>query len=182
MAFLLVLALLTAPDGWRKETFAFPLRFAPEIAYEGTEHVRFAPGWEQFGGEEGFSYVILWDLKAKPVTVEDLEEHLETYFNGLMSNVSRGRKLEGEPRKASVAAHPMLPVPGWTLAYGGDVRTGNAFAKNEPLVLRTEVTQRDCGDGRMQIFFAFSPTDRASPVWTKLREIRKATTCEKAPS
>ena len=55
----------------------------------------------------------------------------------------------------------MLPVAGWTIAYGGDVRTGNAFSKNEPLVLRTAVTQRERGDGRMQIFFAFSPPDRA---------------------
>lgn len=175
---LLALAILTAPDGWRKESFQFPLAFAPAIAYEGTEHVRFSPGWERFDSDEGFSYVFLWDVKAKPVAPEDIEDHLEAYFNGLMSNVSRGRKLANEPPKASVAVHPMTSVPGWSQAYGAEVRTGNAFSKNEPLLLYSEITQRDCGAGRMQIFFAMSKAPRARPSWESLRAIRTATPCE----
>ena len=33
-------AQVAAPDNWRKESFTFPLQFAPTIPYEGTEHVR----------------------------------------------------------------------------------------------------------------------------------------------
>ena len=43
-AFLLAAVLLPAPDEWRKETFKFPLQFAPGIPYEGLENVRFSPG------------------------------------------------------------------------------------------------------------------------------------------
>jgi hypothetical protein len=175
---LLALAILAAPEGWRKESFTFPLGFAPSIAYEGTEHVRFAPGWERFDTDEGFSYVYVWDVKAKPVTPEDIEDHLEAYFNGLMSNVSRGRKLENAPPKAAAAVHPMTAVPGWTQAYGAELRTGNAFSKNEPLLLYGEVTQRNCGAERMQIFFAMSKSPRDRPIWEGLRAIRTATPCE----
>lgn len=175
---LALVGILSAPDDWRKESFPFPLAFAPAIAYEGTEHIRFNPGWEQFSSEAGFSYVFVWDVKAKPVTPEDLEDHLEAYFNGLMTNVSRGRKLPADPLKATVAVHPMTGVPGWSQGYGAEVRTSNAFSKNEALLLHGEITQRACGAGRMQIFFAFSRSPRDRPVWESLRSVRGATTCE----
>ena len=36
---------LPAPDGWGKETISFPIDFAPDIPYVGTEELRFTPGW-----------------------------------------------------------------------------------------------------------------------------------------
>jgi hypothetical protein len=179
LAFLFLAAanLIVAPDDWRKETFAFPLAFAPSIPYEGSEHVRFMPSWDQFATENGFSYVFLWDLKATPVTTEDLEDHLESYFSGLMDNVARGRKLAAPTAKAVVSAHPMIGIPGWRQGFGVEVRTSNAFSKNEPLLLYGEVVQRECSDGRMQVFFAFSRARRDRAVWEALRAARKATPC-----
>jgi hypothetical protein len=174
----LAAALLPAPDDWRKENFTFPLVFAPSIPYEGTEQVRFAPTWERFATESGFTYVFLWDLKARPVTAEDLEDHLEAYFTGLMRNVAAGRKLDFEAVKAAAALHPMTAIPQWSQAFGAEVRTLNAFSKNEPLLLNGEVAQRECAGGRMQVFFAFSMARRDRPVWNHLRAIRKATPCE----
>jgi hypothetical protein len=58
------------------------------------------------------------------------------------------------------------------------VRTVNAFSKNEPLLLYGEITQRDCGAERMQIFFAMSMSPRDRPIWDDLRAIRTATPCE----
>ncbi len=173
----LVLALLVAPSDWRKESFDFPLRFAPTIAYQGQEHVRFNPMWDHFDDEAGFSYVVLWDVKEVPVEPADIEDHLETYFNGLMSNVARGRKL-GEPAKSVVAAHPMARVPGWQHGFGVEIRTFNSFSKGEPLLLYGEVSQRSCGNGRMQILFALSKSPRNRPIWNGLRGVRTATTCE----
>jgi hypothetical protein len=176
-AFLLAAVLIPAPDDWRKETFEFPLRFATAIPYEGAEHVRFSPGWARFDEETGFSYIFLWDLKAKPVATEDLEDHLETYFNGLMGGVGAGRKVEAAPIPAAVALHPMTPVSGWTRAWGAEVRTWNAFSKGEALLLLGEVAYRECGPARMQVFFAFSRSKRDRPIWDKLRDIRQATQC-----
>ena len=172
---------IPAPEGWRRESFTFPLAFAPTIPYEGTEHVRFAPSWTKFGEEGGFSYVFLWDLKAKPVTPEDVEEYLETYFNGLMKNVGLQRNLGDKEIKAAAAVHPMAMLADWGQGYGVEVRTWNAFSKGEPLLLYGEVGQRNCGE-RMQIFFAFSQARRDQPIWEGLRTARKATSCEKKGS
>jgi hypothetical protein len=176
MLAVIFLALLAAPPDWRSETFPFPLRFAPSIPYEGEEHVRFHPKWDQFAGEAGFSYVILWDVKETPVEPADIEDHLEAYFTGLMSNVARGRKL-GDSAKAVVAAHPMAPLAGWQHAFGVEIRTTNSFSKGEPLLLYGEVTQRACGNGRMQVVFALSRVRRDRAIWKGLRDIRSATTC-----
>jgi hypothetical protein len=174
----LVAAFIPAPDDWRKESFTFPLTFAPSIPYEGTEHVRFAPSWSRFGAENGFSYVFLWDVKAAPVATEDIEDYLEAYFGGLMKGVAPARAVAAPKAPTAAAIHPMTAIPGWTQSFGAEVRTWNAFSKGEPLHLHGEVAQRDCGAGRMQIFFAFSKARRDRPIWDALRNARKATTCD----
>jgi hypothetical protein len=176
-AAVLAAALIAAPGDWRQETFQFPLGFAPGIPYQGTEHVRFNPQWDQFDTDAGFSYVVLWDVKAVPVEPADMEEHLETYFNGLMSNVARARKLD-EPKKSVVAAHPMAAPAAWQQGFGVEIRTFNSFSKGEPLLLYGEVAQRQCGKERMQILFALSKSRRDRPIWNGLRGVRTATTCE----
>jgi len=168
---------IPAPDDWRHESFKFPLAFAPSIPYEGTEHVRFAPAWSRFAAEDGFSYVFLWDVKAVPVTTEDLEDYLEAYFRGLMRGVAPARKLEPPDIKTTAALHPMTAIAQWTQAFGAQVNTWNAFSNAEPLVLHGEIARRECANGRMQIFFAFSRAARDKPAWRALRERRAATQC-----
>jgi hypothetical protein len=67
---------LDAPAGWRKESFAFPLPYAPSLPYQGTEQVRFSPSWSKFADEAGFSYAVLWDLRPTPLEPEALERAL----------------------------------------------------------------------------------------------------------
>ena len=177
LAALAFAAIVPIPEGWRAESFPFPLQFAPNIPYEGEELVRFAPEWSRFAAGNGFSYVFAWDVKAKPVAPEDVEDYLETYFDGLMKNVARGRKLEIEPPRTAAALHPMTAVEGWTQAFGAEVRTWNAVSKGEPLVLNIEVTKRNCPEGRMLIFFALSKATRDQPVWASLREARNKASC-----
>jgi len=173
----LVAALVPVPDGWRQESFQFPLPFARAIPYEGAEQVRFTPQWTRFAAEDAFSYAFVWDVKARPVTADDLEDHLEAYFNGLMGNVSVARKLETAAVPASVALHPMTAVAGWSQAYGAEIRTWNAFSKGERLLLLGEITRRDCAPDRMQIFFALSKAPRDRAIWNGLRALRDATSC-----
>lgn len=176
LAALPAVAQIGSPADWRKETFDFPLRWATSIPFEGKEHVRFVPGWDHFADDTGFSYVILWDVKTKPVTGDDLEDDLETYFDGLMTNVGAARKLLAKKVKTNAASHPLMDVKGWAQAYGMEVRTWNAFSKGEALLLWGEVSQRECGP-RMQIFLAFSKAPRDHAIWDKLRAARDATTC-----
>jgi hypothetical protein len=173
----LALALVPVPEGWRQESFEFPLQFAKTIPYEGAEHVRVTPQWTRFSAEDAFSYAFVWDVKARPVTADDLEDYLEAYFNGLMQNVGVARKLETDPVPAAVALHPMTGLAGWSQAHGAEIRTWNAFSRGERLLLRAEITRRDCAPDRMQIFFALSKAPRTHPTWNGLRALRDATTC-----
>jgi hypothetical protein len=169
-----------APEGWRHETFEFPLPFAPSIGFEGHEHVRFAPGWGSFASERGFTYVFLWDVKdvAGPSqTVYGLEFALRVYFDGLMDTVAKARKLDLQETPAVVDLHPMKDVPGWVEAHAGSIHTWNGFSKGEPLTLQVEVTKRPCPGGRVQIFYALSKTPRTGGVWEELRRIREGVAC-----
>ncbi len=171
---------LPVPQGWRHESFEFPLKFAPSIGLEGSEHVRFAPGWGSFASDRGFSYVFLWDVKeiAGPaLTVHGLEFALGTYFDGLMETASEARKLDARAGRTVVNFHPMREVAGWSEAYAGNVFTWNAFAKGEPLTLEIEVTKRSCPGERAQVFYAISKAKRGAAVWDELRKARQGVSC-----
>ena len=170
-------AQVAAPEGWRKESFRFPLPFAPSIPYEGTEHVRFAPYWAQFDSERGFSYVVLWDIKRRDLQPQELERGLHVYFDGLMEAVTKARKIEDPGTVSAAALNPLATPEGWKSALSGRVWTWNGFGKGEPLVLHAEITSRDCGAERTQIFYAFSRAPRTHAAWDELRAIRKATGC-----
>ena len=169
-----------APENWRRESFEFPLTFAPAIGLEGSEHVRFAPGWGDFASERGFSYVFLWDVKdvAGPaLTVVGLEFALRVYFDGLMETAAAARKLEVRGAPTLVDLHPMRDEPGWSEAHAGSIHTWNAFGKGESLALEVEVTKRSCPDGRAQVFHALSKAKRSAPPWDALRKARQGVSC-----
>jgi hypothetical protein len=171
---------IPAPDNWRRESFKFPLAFAPSIGLEGEEHVRFAPGWGSFAGERGFSYVFLWDVKEIPgpaLSVHGLEFALGAYFDGLMRTAADSRKIEAGVERTVVSFHPMREVPGWRDAHAGEVFTWNGFGKGEPLVLQIEVVQRSCPNGRAQVFYAVSKARRSDAIWSELRKARDGTPC-----
>lgn len=171
------LARVAAPDDWRKETFTFPLRFAPSIPYEGEEHVRFSPDWTRFDTERGFTYVFLWDIKRREIQPQELERGLNVYFDGLMEAVTKARRLEDPGTVSSTSIHPMKPPEGWIEAYGGRLWTWNGFSAGEKLSLHLEITVRRCDPDRTQVFFAFSKAERARPVWEELRRVRTQTGC-----
>lgn len=165
------------PEGWRRESFAFPLAFAPKIAFEGTEEVRFAPGWARFDAPEGFTYAFAWEVKRTPVDAPVLDRALREYFDGLMENVTRGRRIEDPGTATTTTLNPMAAPEGWQAGFGGRVFTWNGFAKGEPLQLHLEIAHRPCGAERMQVFFALSKAARDDPAWKALRELRAATRC-----
>jgi hypothetical protein len=171
---------IPAPPEWRRESFEFPLAFAPSIGLEGREHVRFAPGWSDFSSERGFSYVFLWEVKeiAGPaLSVHGLEFALGVYFDGLMATAADARKLDTQPSRTVVNLHPMRDVASWTESYAGEIHTWNAFAKGEPLRLQLELTKRACAGNVAQVFFAVSRAQRAIALWEPLRKAREATKC-----
>jgi hypothetical protein len=167
---------IAAPEDWRRESFQFPLVFAASIPYVGTEEVRFSPAWARFSADDGFTYAFMWDIQRVPMEAAHLERGLAVYFDGLMENVARGRKLEELPVMSAVVLHPLAAPAGWKEAYAGAIHTWNAFGKGEDLRLHIEIAHRPCGE-RMQIFYAVSKAERTASPWPQLREIRRATGC-----
>jgi len=178
----LAAAAIAAPADWREETFDFPLVFAPSIPYEGTETVRFSPDFTKFAQGRGFTYVILWDIKRRALEPQELERGLAVYFDGLMENVTRARKIEDPGTVTSTALHPMTAPAAWASGLSGQLWTWNGFGKGEPLVLNLEVTHRPCGADRTQIFYAFSMAPRTDAAWDTMRKIRADTPCRAAAS
>lgn len=169
---------LPAPPGWRADSFRFPLVFAPSIPYDGTQSVRFAPAFARFDTPEGFSHVVLWDIKPEPLEGAQLERALAVYLDGLMDNVARGRRLDELPVPAAVLLHPMTPPARWDDAYAGTVHTWNAFSRGQELALEVEVTTRKCALDHVQVLLAMSMAPRRDAAWKGLRELREATTCD----
>lgn len=171
-------AQVAAPDSWRKESFDFPLAFAPSIPFVGKEHVRFSPEWAKFDAGRGFSYVVLWDIRRRPgFEAAEFERALNVYFDGLMEQVTRGRKIVDPGTVTSTSLHPLAAPAGWAEGFSGRVFTWNGFSKGEALALYTEITHRTCGPDRTQVFLAFSKAPRADAIWDEMRAIRKDTPC-----
>ena len=86
---------LPAPDGWGKETISFPIEFAPDIPYVGTEELRFTPGWGNAKTEEYWSYCFLWMINDDAqVDGATLGKHLKSYYDGLVGRNIVSRKIE----------------------------------------------------------------------------------------
>src|SRR3954470_10894436 len=172
---------LPSPPQWRGESFRFPLVFAPSIPFEGAQSVRFAPGFAAFAGGKAFGHVLLWDIKPELMEGAQLERALAVYLDGLMDNVSRGRKLTELPVPAAVSLHPMSAPAPWSDAYAGSIHTWNAFSRGEELRLEVEATTRHCNPDHLQVFIAMSMAPRRDAAWNELRALRDGTTCEDAP-
>src|SRR5579862_5939722 len=78
------------PDGWRSESFTFPIDFAPSIPHRGHEDLRFPPGFLDAKSPEFFSYVFVWWLDDdRPIDSGTLSSDLDDYFDGLASAVDK---------------------------------------------------------------------------------------------
>src|SRR4051812_19484084 len=72
------------PKGWAEETIPFPLGFAPEVPFHGTEEVRFSPRMFDPKAPGYWTYTFVWWLEGEPdVGAPALKAHLRRYFSGL---------------------------------------------------------------------------------------------------
>src|SRR5262245_1801685 len=83
------------PAGWRREHLEFPLDFAPELEFRGSEDLAFAPGMFTADSDSYFSYALALRLEGDVEVNEALlARFLETYYRGLCRAVGGERKLE----------------------------------------------------------------------------------------
>lgn len=169
------------PEGWRTETIPFPLEFAPELAYEGLEEIRFAPGMFQEGAEDFWSYAFVWWLPmTTTIDAEILSTDLESYFRGLSLAAADRRGFDpGEPVFAATIGR--LESRGEVQHFAGEVDTFDAFASRQPIELNVQIRIWDCApQERRIVFFELSPQPPSHAIWQTLRIIREGFRCQSA--
>lgn len=169
---------LPMPEGWRGETIAFPFEFAPELAYEGLEELRFSPGMFEPESEDFWTYAFVWWVPlATTLDAATLGSDLETYFRGLSKAVSGSQGFDpGEMDiRATLAAEK---TQGDGHRFSGKVVTFDAFATREPVTLNVRIATRRCEAAeRLVVFFELSPQPESHAVWRTLEGIAEGFRC-----
>ena len=147
----------TLPDGWRAESFPFPLEFATSIHHAGVEELRFPPGMFEQAAPDYWSYAFVWRLDDQAeLTPARLADELTAYFRGLLIAVDGDKHHITDP----TAIHVDVQA-----ADGADVVTAHildAFTTGQPVELTGFAARARCrGDGALWKF-AFAPAGRTA--------------------
>jgi len=164
------------PTGWKDETFALPPDFAREFPYQGTEDLRFMPGFSSPAASDFWSYDFVWWLDQPPrFDASTLAAALTTYFRGLSTAVGASKyQLDASRYRAVLAAVPGSSPP----RIAGQVFTYDPFATGLPIVLNVEAELRSCPrTGQFAIVVALSPKDTTDQVWNALRAAAATAEC-----
>ncbi len=164
------------PSGWKHETFKLPPDFAPTLPYQGTEELRFMPGFFSATAPDYWSYEFVWWLDhSPPFDAEGVATNLTAYFRGLSTEVG-GSKYHFDPARyrTVLTTVPSSASPRLT----GQVFTYDPFTTGLPITLNVEAELRFCaGSGKFGIVLILSPQDTASDVWKALRATAASLKC-----
>jgi hypothetical protein len=152
------------PAGYKHETIAFPLDFAPSLAHHGREELRFPPGFLDEHSPNHWAYAFAWRLDD-PAALDDaaLAAELTTYFRGLLVAVD-GDKHRIDPAAITVQVE------------GGVIRAHilDAFGSAAPVDLEGTAKRTSCGGGAL---WTFVLAPHGSPVRSQLDALAAAATC-----
>jgi hypothetical protein len=154
------------PAGWRTETIAFPLGFAPTVAHEGFEELRFPPGMFTAGAPDYWSYVFVWRLDdAARLDASQLADELTRYFRGLITAVDADKHQVKEPERVVATAR----VDGDRFAIAADIF--DAFGDGRAVELQGWAQRHDCGSG---VLWTFVLAPAATSIRAELDELAGA--------
>ena len=164
------LNVLEADSTWKKESFKFPIGFAPSIDYEGYEDVRFSPGWSDVNSQGFWSYMFAWHIKGNQAqTISSLQAHLKVYFDGLMNAVNKDKSLE-VPKTTAVFTKAKT---GSNADFNGKVTVYDAFHTKALLTLNVSVKNNYCKEkDESIILFKLSPKPFDDALWKTFDSIK----------
>jgi len=160
------------PQGWRSETFTFPIEFAPAIQHRGSEELRFPKGFADASSPEFWSYAFVWWLDDdRAVDAATLGVDLPPYYDGLAKAVD----AESHKLPAGALATPTVATlhdEGAQHDEGahrviGDIAIWDAFTTGARVTLHVKVSVVRCG-GRRAAVFALSPAASDAAIWKQL--------------
>lgn len=168
--------LLHTPENWRSEIIEFPLEFAPSLQYSGIEYVKFAPGWGKENAVDYFSYTFLWDIDKDPLlSTKKLESDMESYFDGLMSSISRTDQNTTSQIPKTKAFFEKIKDS----VYIGKILTYDSFITKKELHLNMVVNYSFCKtQNKHFVLFTISPKDPEHQIWKKMKTIRIDSDCK----
>lgn len=163
--------LFPQPPKWGAEKLAFPIDFAPNISFSGTEELRFAPGWSNSKSDEYWAYAFLWYVKGKAQLNKDtLNNYLTQYYNGLyLSNLKDKTHAPSNFSRVDIKSiHPLLNDQE---TYEGKITTLD-FLTKKPITFNARIHVRNYPQvDRSAILFEVAPQAFSQPVWVKMNNI-----------
>jgi hypothetical protein len=168
------------PEGWGHETIPFPLPFAPELPFHGTEELRFMPGWATPGKPDHWAYLFAWWLEsAVPPRKTELEATLVPYYAGLCAAVA-GPSSTYDPdgfrvalRTAEAGSRAGHPVE----RFDGTADLFDAFAGGEALTLNLRIETRACPIARRAVVLIEACPTFDGATWNRLEAQAAAFAC-----
>lgn len=158
------------PAGWKREEIPFPLEFAPSLAHQGVEELRFPPGFLEVGAPARWSYVFEWRLRdAAELDAVALGAELTAYFRGLLVAVD-GDKKRIDP--SAIVATAELRGDRFALT----AHVIDAFRDAAAIDLVGTAKRTQCA-GVVVWRFVLAPA--ASPLRTQLDELAAHAPCKK---
>jgi hypothetical protein len=168
---------------WRIDPrYAFPLPWAPSIAYHGIEDVAFAPDSDFSDSPEYHSYLFFWWLDGTTAfTAKQLEADMVVYFQGLAEQRGRNNGFKPDVTKIAASYHDD-PAGAHTLggaagrSFQGIVNIYDTHGKI--ITLNSEVVASACpGTNHTAVFFGMSQQPRQEPIWRHIDEVRDSFRC-----
>jgi len=161
--------LAEAPEGWRFERIDFPLPFAPDIAWQGFEELRFAPGMFDAESHQYFSYVLALRLDTSPaIGAPQLHDFLTLYYTGLCGAVAQqaGHAFKPEELRVDVQVND-------DGLFAATIDMIDPFVTGEALMLGLELSVHPSAQGT-EVFGIASPAARDAQAWKELDAFRAA--------
>jgi len=157
------------PDGFRGEVIPFPLDFAPGLAHQGLEELRFAPGFFDPAADGYWAYAFAWRT-SDPAELDAaaLGAELTTYFRGLIGAVDEAHVITD---RAAIVARAEAAGSRFTLT----AHVFDAFKTKLPLDLVGWAERRACSHGAVWRF-VLAPAD--TPLRPQLEALAAEAVCD----
>lgn len=156
------------PAGWSAESLPFPLDFAPELAHQGSEELRFMPGFFDPAAPDNWSYVFVWCLDSPaPAGQVQLEPELKAYFKGLCLKVGKKFNLNPARFRCNLVAVKVPEGQWWSQAYLGSASIYDCFKTGKAITLNLKARIAR-GRGGQYLLVEASPKPLDAEVWKSL--------------
>ncbi len=160
---------LTTPNGWTVERSLL----ANQIAHQGVEDLRLAPGWNDSKSDAYWTYASLWILDGDHKTDEEtIEKSLTFYLTDRMNKSIEKKKIPTvkiSPVKACVTE--LNNEKGDLKTYFGAIAV-SGVKEQMPLSLHCLVHVRKCpSQNKTFIFYEFSPKSLDDTIWKDLDQL-----------